>query len=121
MRCRELDIFKILRFFGKFLEIFLEDFFRRIFGRNFLGGNFWEEFIGQIRLKRNNTQYINGLLCIFHRLFFASTTFFLGYVTGLPLEVVKFRYLLVCDMGSLKNIRKLLFLSFKNDRNICKT
>ena len=61
MRCRELDIFKILGFFsdivwkifGKFLEVFLEvflEFFCRIFfggggivlelffGRNFLGG-----------------------------------------------------------------------------------
>ena len=47
MRCRELDIFKILDFFWIFREFFLDfflEFFGGIFGRIFLGGCFWEEF-----------------------------------------------------------------------------
>ena len=43
MRCRELDIFKNLGFLrGNLWEIFWD-----FFGRNFLGGFFWEEFFGR--------------------------------------------------------------------------
>ena len=51
MRCRELDIFKILgifeKLFGNFWDLFwkfLEDFLGGGFGRIFLGGILWEEF-----------------------------------------------------------------------------
>ena len=65
VRCRELDIFKIIEFFefwGDFFGgIFWKDFFGRIlwedfFGRIFLGGffgrifweDYWEDFLGGI-------------------------------------------------------------------------
>ena len=50
VRCRELDIFKLLRncweifwSFRKFLGIF-QDFLEKFFGRNILGGFFWKDF-----------------------------------------------------------------------------
>jgi hypothetical protein len=67
VRCRELDIFKILEIFWKLFGIFLEFFMRiliwriflvELFGRIFLGriflggffveGFFWEDFFGRI-------------------------------------------------------------------------
>ena len=79
VRCRELDIFKILDIFGIFLEffwnffgffwesikIFLGNFWRifceEFFGGNFLGGIFWEEFFVYI-VKSQLSSYIFVLL-----------------------------------------------------------
>ena len=63
VRCRELDISKILEIFW----IFWEDFFGRIFlggffWEDFLGGFFWEEFFG-----RNYLVEINKELMYFSR------------------------------------------------------
>ena len=73
MRCRELDIFKILEFFweifrnffGIIWRIFLEEFFGRIFweeffGRNFLEGIFWEKFLGGFFWDKKFTKFYYG-------------------------------------------------------------
>jgi hypothetical protein len=43
VRCRELDIFKILGIFLEFFEMIL---WYEYFGRNFYGEIFWEDFLG---------------------------------------------------------------------------
>ena len=60
VRCRDLDIFKILRFFWKFFRIFflniwgifMEVFFRRIFWEDF-----WEEFFVYIGIDLQGTSW----------------------------------------------------------------
>ena len=55
MRCRELDIFKILGIFGNFFWTYFWNFSGGIvlvefLWRNLLGEIFWEEFFGRIFL-----------------------------------------------------------------------
>ena len=108
MRCRELDIFKILGIFCECLEIFriffrnccgifggiiwrkclreifLEDFLVRIFLEDFfeglLGGFFWEEFL------MSSSLFTLELTCL-SRFWFLSR--FWGNAQWLPLVVVR--------------------------------
>ena len=87
MRCRELDIFKILGIFSQ--GFFLEEFFwRNFFGgifcekflEGFLGGFFWEEFFGRIFLEG----FLGGL---FLEEFFERNSLFYFNVEGIDLFV----------------------------------